>query len=101
MQCSHISRTTIAETYCGAPPPPLTACQTLKKQQDEHDTLQLAFNGGKEELQGVLREMGNVRTNIARDNEAHKKRLHAQFQTLKGVVDSFTAVNGQLVEQVE
>lgn len=75
--------------------------QTLKKQQDEHDTLQVAYEGGREELQTVLRQMDNVREQTKRDEESHKQRLRSQFQLLQNVAENFDSVNNQLLQQVQ
>eukprot|EP00750_Incisomonas_marina_P027969 INCI6306.1.p1 GENE.INCI6306.1~~INCI6306.1.p1 ORF type:complete len:459 (+),score=115.25 INCI6306.1:88-1464(+) len=75
--------------------------ETLKKQQDEHDTLQVAYEGGREELQTVLRQMDNVRDQTKRDEESHKQRLRSQFQLLQNVAENFDSVNNQLLHQVQ
>jgi kinetochore protein Nuf2 len=78
-----------------------TQIQTLKKQQGEYDILNLAHEGGKQELQSILCDIENVKNQTKSDIEAHKQRMHKQFQLLKTTVDNFHVTNDNFVAALE
>ncbi len=73
----------------------------MKKQQAEHDTLQVAYEGGQQELQGVLRDIENVKRQTAVDAAEHKHRMRAQFKLLQGAAGTFSSASDSLVAALD
>lgn len=78
-----------------------TQIETLQKEQVEYETLQVAHDAGKEELQGIFRELDNIRGQIEQDRQTHKQRMKAQYDRMEKVVENFNAVNNNLIMQLQ
>ncbi len=61
----------------------------------------MAFEGGREELQGVLRAIDNVREQTQQDAAMHKRRMREQCQNMQAVVENFHAANARLLAQLD
>jgi hypothetical protein len=61
----------------------------------------VAFDGGREELQSVLRTIDNVREQTQQDAAVYKRRMREQCQSMQAVVENFHSASARLVGQLD